>query len=70
MRVVASTTSDPEGIDFNLLGWIYAFSRHPARRETSRSAGYAALAVNRALSPLERTGDRGSAITLVMRKDG
>lgn len=69
MRTVAITTNDPEGVEFNLFGWINALRRQPAKGATSRPVGYAARAVSRALSPLERTGHRGSTVTLVMRKE-
>jgi SAM-dependent methyltransferase len=68
LRNVAITTNDPEGLEFNLFGWITALRRRPAVGETSRLAGYAARALNGALAPLERTGNRGSTVTLVMRK--
>jgi SAM-dependent methyltransferase len=69
LRRVAITTNDPEGLDFNLFGWASALTRRPAKGPTPRLVGYAALALRRALSPLERTGNRGSAVTLVLRKE-
>jgi SAM-dependent methyltransferase len=69
MRSVSMTTNDPEGIEFNLFGWISALSPRPAGGATPRPVGYAARAVSRAVSPLERTGHRGSTFTLVLRKD-
>lgn len=69
MRGVATTTNDPEGLDFNLFGWANVLRRRPATGPTPRLVGYAALAMRRALAPLERTGNRGSALTLVMRKE-
>jgi 2-polyprenyl-3-methyl-5-hydroxy-6-metoxy-1,4-benzoquinol methylase len=68
LRNVTITTNDPEGLEFNLFGWINALRRRPAEGETSRLVGYSAQAVSRAMAPLERTGHRGSTVTLVMRK--
>jgi SAM-dependent methyltransferase len=68
MRPVALTTNDPEGLDFNLVGWVNALRSRPARGPAPRAVGIAALAVRRAVGPLERTGNRGAAITLVLRK--
>jgi SAM-dependent methyltransferase len=70
MRGVAITTNDPEGLDFDLFGWANALRRRPAAGPTSKLVGYAALALRRAAAPLERTGNRGSAVTLLMRKEG
>jgi SAM-dependent methyltransferase len=69
MRGVAITTTDPEGLDFDLFGWANALRRRPAAGPTPTLVGYAALAIRRAAAPLERTGNRGSAVTLLMRKD-
>jgi hypothetical protein len=69
MRTIAKTTNDPEGLEFNLFGWVNALRRRPARGTPSWLAGHAALTMGRALAPLERTGSRGSTITLVMRKE-
>jgi SAM-dependent methyltransferase len=69
LRGVAITTTDPEGLDFDLFGWANALRRHPASGPTSKLVGYAALALRRAAAPLERTGNRGSAVTLLLRKE-
>lgn len=69
LRDVAITTNDPEGLEFNLFGWINALRRRPAVGETSRLVGYSAQAVSRTVAPLERTGRRGSTVTLVLRKE-
>jgi hypothetical protein len=68
LRCVAMTTNDPDGIECNLFGWLKAFERRPAVGGGPRWLGLAALATHRALVPLERTGNRGSAVTLMMRK--
>lgn len=70
LRGVAITTTDPEGLDFDLFGWANALRRRPAKGPTPRLVGYAALALRRAAAPLERTGNRGSAVTLLLRKEG
>jgi 2-polyprenyl-3-methyl-5-hydroxy-6-metoxy-1,4-benzoquinol methylase len=69
MHTVTVTTNDPEGLEFNLFGWISALRRRPASGTPPWLVGYAARAVSRALSPLERTGHRGSTVTLIMRKE-
>jgi len=69
MRCVAMTTNDPDGVECNLFGWLKAFERRPAVGRTPWLVGFAALATHRVLAPLERTGNRGSAVTLVMRKE-
>lgn len=67
MRGVNMTANDPEGLEFNLLGWSNALRRRPAVGGASRLVDYTALAVRRAVSPLELTGHRGSTLTLVLR---
>jgi hypothetical protein len=69
LRCVATTTTDPEGLEFNLFGWAYALRRRPAEGPLPRSVGYAAAAVARVAAPLERRGLHGSTVTLVMRKE-
>lgn len=68
LRTVALTTNDPEGLEFNLLGWQMSLRRHPARGPTRRLVGLVAGVALRALAPLEHSGRRGSTFTLVMRK--
>ncbi len=70
MRCVAMTTTDPEGLEFNLFGWANALRRRPADGPLPRSVGYAALAISRLAAPIERGGSRGSTVTLVLRKQG
>jgi SAM-dependent methyltransferase len=69
MTEVEMTTTDPEGLDFDLFGWANALRRRPASGPTTALVGQTALAVRRLASPLERTGQRGSAVTLLLRKD-
>jgi SAM-dependent methyltransferase len=65
---VAMTTNDPDGIESNLFGWAYALRRDPSLGMTPPLAYCAAVAVRWVMSPFERTGNRGSTITLLLRK--
>ena len=68
LRCVEITTNDPDGVACNEVGWIQAFQSRPAVG-TARRGSYAAMQVTRrVLAPFERTRNRGSAVTLVMRK--
>lgn len=69
LSAVEITCSDPDGLECNFFGWINALRSHPAEGPTPWLAGHAALVVNRLLAPVERTGNRGAATTIVMRKD-
>jgi|HubBroStandDraft_4_1064222.scaffolds.fasta_scaffold07249_5 SAM-dependent methyltransferase len=69
MRCVAMTTNDPDGLDCNFFGWVNAFERRPASGSISRLGSLAALGMNRVLAPVERTGHRGAAITVLLRKE-
>ncbi len=68
MRCVEMTTNDPDGIACNEFGWIKAFQSRPALGTARRGAGVAILATRCVMAPIERTGNRGSAVTLLMRK--
>jgi SAM-dependent methyltransferase len=70
MRRVALTTTDPDGLECNFFGWVGALRRHPAVGATSTPVSHGARAIERTLAPLERSGDRGSAVTILMRRDG
>jgi hypothetical protein len=69
LRCLAMTTNDPDGLECNLFGWATALRRRPADGPTSWLVTHAALAICTALAPLERTGHRGAAITLIFRKE-
>jgi 2-polyprenyl-3-methyl-5-hydroxy-6-metoxy-1,4-benzoquinol methylase len=69
MTCVATTTTDPDGLECNFFGWLNGIRRRPARTSPSKITQYAALGVCRAMAPLERSGLRGAAVTLVFRKD-
>jgi 2-polyprenyl-3-methyl-5-hydroxy-6-metoxy-1,4-benzoquinol methylase len=68
LRCVEATTNDPEGLEFNQLGWTNALLRRPSDRAASPWVGTAALAISAAAAPIERTGLRGAALTLLLRK--
>jgi SAM-dependent methyltransferase len=66
---VVLSTNDPDGLECNFFGWVGALRRHPAVGQTPDLVSHGARAIERTLAPLERTGDRGSAVTIVMRKE-
>jgi SAM-dependent methyltransferase len=68
-RRVALSANDPDGLECNFFGWVGALRRHPAVGPTPDLVSHAARAIERTLAPLERTGDRGSAVTIVMRME-
>jgi SAM-dependent methyltransferase len=69
MRSVELRTNDPDGLECNFFGWVGALRRHPAIGSTPDLVSHCARAIERMLAPLERTGDRGSAVTILMRKE-
>jgi len=69
MRGVTLTTTDPDGLECDFFGWVSALRRRPAVGSTPPLVSHAARALCRAVAPLERTGDRGSAVTILMRRD-
>jgi SAM-dependent methyltransferase len=69
LRCIETTTNDPDGLACNELGWLRGFQSRPALG-TSRHGAHLALVATRALlRPFERRGNRGSAVTLLLRKD-
>ncbi len=66
---VALSTNDPDGLECNFFGWVGALRRHPAIGSTPDLVSHTARALERTLAPLERTGVRGSAVTILMRKE-
>ncbi len=66
---VALLSNDPDGLECNFFGWVGALRPHPAVGRTSDLVSHSARALERTLAPLERTGDRGSAVTVLMRKE-
>ncbi|HEV3319591.1 MAG TPA: class I SAM-dependent methyltransferase [Solirubrobacteraceae bacterium] len=69
MASVALSTNDPDGLECNFFGWVSALRRRPAVGATPDLVSHAARAIERGLAPLERTGNRGSAVTILMRKE-
>jgi 2-polyprenyl-3-methyl-5-hydroxy-6-metoxy-1,4-benzoquinol methylase len=69
MASVALSTNDPDGLECNFFGWVSALRRRPAVGPTPDLVSHAARAIERTLAPLERTGERGSAVTILMRKE-
>lgn len=69
LRCVEMTTNDPDGVECNEFGWIRAFQSRPALGTARPGAGVATLITRGVLGPVERTGNRGSAVTIVMRKE-
>jgi 2-polyprenyl-3-methyl-5-hydroxy-6-metoxy-1,4-benzoquinol methylase len=65
----ALSTNDPDGLECNFFGWVGALRRHPAVGPTPDLVSHAARALERTLAPLERTGGRGSAVTILMRRE-
>ncbi|HEY2537292.1 MAG TPA: class I SAM-dependent methyltransferase [Solirubrobacteraceae bacterium] len=63
------STNDPDGLECNFFGWVGALRRHPAVGRTPDLVSHSARAIERAIAPLERTGGRGSAVTLLLRKE-
>lgn len=66
---IALISNDPDGLECNFFGWVGALRRHPAVGRTPDLVSHCARAIERTLAPLERTGDRGSAVTILMRKE-
>jgi 2-polyprenyl-3-methyl-5-hydroxy-6-metoxy-1,4-benzoquinol methylase len=69
MRCMTLSTNDPDGLECNFFGWVGALRRHPAVGSTPDLVSHCARAIERALAPLERSGSRGSAVTILMRKE-
>jgi SAM-dependent methyltransferase len=69
MRPIALTTNDPDGLECNFFGWVSALRRRPGEGPTPLLLSHSARAIERALAPLERTGARGSAVTILLRKE-
>lgn len=68
MRLLEATTTDPFGRICDLHGWTYALRRRPAEGRTSAGVIRAAQAIQAVAGPLERSGERGSALTLLFAK--
>jgi SAM-dependent methyltransferase len=69
LSCVELTTSDPFGRHCDLHGWSYALTRRPGVGPT-RFNTHRGYALRRLASPLERRGLRGSAMLMLLRRDG
>jgi SAM-dependent methyltransferase len=68
LRCVELTADDPFARICNVHGWAYALRRRPAAGPASPAVGRAAGIVAKLLAPVERTGGRGAALTVLLRK--
>jgi hypothetical protein len=68
LRLASTTTSDPAGRYWNLFGWEYALRRSPRSRPVARGSTALASLIARALAPIERRDELGSAYTSVFVK--
>jgi 2-polyprenyl-3-methyl-5-hydroxy-6-metoxy-1,4-benzoquinol methylase len=68
LREVERTSSDPNGTECNLIGWINALHRPPALRGGSWLSGQLGGLLWRLASPIENRGDRGSAATILLQR--
>jgi len=69
LRCLELTTNDPFGLQCNLHGWAYGMRRRPAAGPASPAVGQAAGILAKLVAPLERSGLRGAALTLLMQKE-
>jgi SAM-dependent methyltransferase len=70
LSCVELTTSDPFGRHCNLHGWSYALTRRPGVGGPAPFNTLRGYALRRVASPLERRGLRGSAVLMLLRRDG
>lgn len=68
LRPVLQTTSDPSGLACNLHGWVYGLRRDPSQGPARGTALRLGSLLTAAVSPIERRGARGAALTLFLRK--
>jgi SAM-dependent methyltransferase len=69
LRCLQLTTSDPFGLQCNLHGWAYGMRRRPAAGPASPAVGQLAGILAKLLAPVERSGLRGAALTLLLEKE-
>ncbi len=69
LRCVELTTNDPCGIESNLHGWAYGLRRRPAEGPASPALVRTAGVLSKLVAPIERSGNRGAALTILLRKD-
>ena len=65
---VELTTDDCFARICNEFGWVYALARRPGRRTPGLAPVLAARALTRAVAPLERSGARGTMLTLLLQR--
>jgi SAM-dependent methyltransferase len=68
LRCLELTTNDPFGLACNVHGWAYALRRRPAAGPASPAVGQAAGIIAKLASPVERSGNRGAALTVLLEK--
>ena len=68
LEVVSVTTDDEAARHWNAFGWHYALRRPRSPWVVHRAAQAAGTAVAAVLAPVERTGERGSTYTIVLRR--
>jgi hypothetical protein len=67
LEQVAVTTTDRFGRHCNRWGWEYGMRRHPSTGGSSVPMLAAGVAVETLMAPVERTGLRGAAYTVLFR---
>ncbi len=70
LRPLESLTADPFGRQCSLHGWAYALRRRPADGDSPMAVIRTAQAITKLLAPIEESGHRGPALTLLLGKDG
>jgi SAM-dependent methyltransferase len=68
LELAALLSDDPFGRVCDRFGWIMALRRRPALGNPGYLATYGGQALALALRPVERSGVRGSALTMLLRK--
>ena len=68
LREVERISSDPNGRECNLIGWINALAQPPALQGGSWLTGQLGGLLWRLASPIENRADRGSATTIVLQR--
>jgi SAM-dependent methyltransferase len=68
LRPLAVTTDDPFGRHCNMHGWTYALRRRPAVGPAPVDS-HAGVAITRLMRRIERRGENGSALLLLLGRD-
>ena len=69
MKVKLITTTDEGGLRWNIFGWEYFFANLSASSEINRKLRTIGRMVGKLLSPIEKIEGKGSAYTMVFRKE-